>query len=136
MAKLLSLLVLVLMVVLLIPTGLVLASQNSVPGESMYPVKRTLEQGILTLASMTPWTKAYFQLDFSGRRYKEAKTLLANGKDAYLTLNELVVESSDAASSIDNVSLAQRQQMRAQLIAQLEASVRTISDHTPSQPVV
>lgn len=120
MVKLLSLLVLVLMLVLLIPTGLVIASQNSVPGETMYPIKRTLENTILIAVGITPWSKAYFQTSRSNSRYKEVRILLDRNENALTTLNELVAQTDDAASAIDNVSEGDRKELREQLIKQLE----------------
>lgn len=120
MAKLLSLMVLVLMLILLIPTGLVIASQNSVQGERMYPVKRNLEQGILLLAGLTPWTKAYFQVGLSDRRFNEVKTLIARGDNAAATLTELLAQTNTAVSSIEEVdSLSQKVELQQKLLAQL-----------------
>lgn len=100
MWQLLAKIVLIMAGVLLVPTGLVLASYNAVPGDKTYTLKRTLENGITTLASVHPVTRAYFKTDLSKRRFSEALTLINRGEDASSTLNELVEQTKSATDSI------------------------------------
>ena len=114
MAKLLSLLLLVAMFVLLIPTGLVLASQNAVPGDATYPIKRKLEDVIIAVFSVHPSTRAYFRVDFSQRRFKESAALFTKGDNtrAVETLRELISQTDIATSEIINL---QNQQQKKEL---------------------
>lgn len=63
------------------PTVLVLLSQNSLPGDLIYPVKRGMESAILAIASVSPATKTAFRTDLTTTRFKEAQTLLLNRSD-------------------------------------------------------
>lgn len=89
---------------LLIPTGLVLASQNAVPGDSTYSIKRSLEKVILSLASLHPSTQAYFHADLMNRRYKEAVALIEKGANASESLQELVAQTGTAAQIATTLS--------------------------------
>ena len=60
MIRLLSIITLILSIVLFPPASLALISNNAVPGDSIYPIKRFLEDGIYAVASITPGTKAWF----------------------------------------------------------------------------
>lgn len=104
MGRILSILFLVAIVMLLIPTGLVLASQNAVPGDSTYSIKRSLEKVILSLASLHPSTKAYFHADLMNRRYKEAVALIERGANASESLQELVAQTGTAAQIATTLS--------------------------------
>lgn len=95
----------VLMVVLLVPTGLVFASQDAVPGDRTYPIKRGLENVIVTLASVHPATRAFFKADMSKRRYKEAVALVKRGDtESQSSLVELVAQTEAAAEDIGQIS--------------------------------
>lgn len=103
MLKIFSILVFVLMALLLIPTGLVLASQDAIPGDLTYPLKRQLENITIRLASSNPETAAYFKADLSKRRFAEATALLSKGKNANETLVELIAQTKQAAYEIDQI---------------------------------
>lgn len=64
---------------LLFGGGLALASAESLPGEPLYPVKRTLEQMALALL---PGQEPTLRLDFAERRLQEAEALLQRGQIA------------------------------------------------------
>lgn len=106
MFKLLATVVFILAIVLFPPAILAYVSQDALPGDSLYPVKRKLEDGVLFLASITPQTKAWYALAYSQRRYKETTGLIAKGenKAAGGSLKELVSQTSLAASDIQHVS--------------------------------
>lgn len=105
MLALLSKALLVLIVALLLPTGLVFASQDAVPGDQTYPVKRGLENVIVRLAALHPSTRAFFKTDMANRRYKEAVTLIRRGDQASSeSLVELVTQTQAAAEDISQIS--------------------------------
>lgn len=61
-------------------------SQNTVPGDLFYPVKRGLENVVLVASSVHPATKVAFRTDLTGRRFKEAEQLLVlQGQTTALT---------------------------------------------------
>lgn len=121
MWQLLSKILLGLTVALIIPTVLVLVSQNSVPGDSTYPVKRALESVIIKLASVNPSTQAFFNVDFSQRRYIEAVALIKRGDSADQSLQELVTQTEEAATSIAEVGdPAAKQKLVVDLSAQID----------------
>ena len=59
MARLLALATLILSLVLFPPATLAYLSQDAVPGDRMYPIKRGFEDVILTVTSINPWSKAF-----------------------------------------------------------------------------
>ncbi len=122
MAKLLSILLLVLTVGLFPPAALALISNNAVPGDAAYPAKRKLEDVILLVASVNPATKAWFSAARSNRRFSEARVLIAQGKQgANETLGELVSQTAIAAKEIEQVSdSAQKQQLKEHLVQSIE----------------
>ncbi len=91
------------MIVLSPPTLLIIATQNALPGDFRYPVKRKLEEGVLLLASVNPVTKSYFNIARTGRRFNEAKILISNGKPSSTTLQEFVGETKNVASDIKSI---------------------------------
>ena len=121
MVKLLSILSIVLAVVLFPPAALALISNNAVPGDATYPIKRVLEDGIFAVASLNPTTKAWFAAARSDRRFKEFTTLVAQGKQGEDTLNELVEQTQVAATQIAEVNDEGQKQ---QLIEQLSKSIK------------
>lgn len=121
MVKFLSILSIILAIVLFPPAALALISNNAVPGDATYPIKRTLEGGIVKLASITPVTKAWFSVERSNRRFQETTVLIAKGGNFSKTLDELVDQTVVAAKEVAKVdSPAQKQE----LIAKLSASIK------------
>lgn len=55
---------------------LIFLSQDSIPGDFFYPVKRGLESVILAAASVNPATRAAFRTDLTERRFEEAQSLV------------------------------------------------------------
>lgn len=101
-------------------TVLILLSQNTVPGNLLYPYKRGLEYMILAAVSINPTTKAYFHADLSDRRYTEAEALLLAKKDVS-GLTSFVDEVHTTELAINNVSdPVQKQQMQQNLIAKID----------------
>ena len=61
---------------LAVPSFLVLASWNSLPGDALYGVKRGLEEVLLTLVSPSKDLSATVSVKYSERRFSEANSLL------------------------------------------------------------
>lgn len=120
MIKLLSLISLILTIVLFPPAVLALISNNAVPGDRTYPIKRSLENIILAAVSINPNTKAAFSQTRSDRRYKEFSALIAKGKETTGALNDLVEQTDMALSTISQVTNPQEKE---RLIAQLSSSI-------------
>lgn len=78
---------------------LILLSQNAVPGDIFYPIKRLLERGILIAASAHPTTRATFHTNLADRRFKEAESLLLARGDTSV-LPEFVLSVSLAEEEI------------------------------------
>ncbi len=141
MVKLLSTILLVLTILLFPPATLAVISQNAVPGDKTYPIKRGLEQGILTVASLTPYTKAMFSVNQSQTRFKEAQVLIASGKTgAGKTLEELVEQTAIAAQQIQTIQdPTQKAELKMQLIQSIQSYNQNLSQiqqqMQPRQPV-
>lgn len=104
----LSKIFIVVIIMLLFPTGLILASQNASPGDNTYPIKRGLEGVLSSIFSINPITKAYFKTDLSNRRFKESVVLIKrNSTDKTMTntsLVEMLSTTAVASADIKNVS--------------------------------
>lgn len=121
MAKLLSIIILVLAIVLFPPAALAVISNNAVPGDTTYPIKRILEDGIYAIASLNPTTKAWFAAARSDRRFKEVEVLATSGKQASQTLNELVEQTQVAASQLEQVKdPAEKEKLKQQLVESIK----------------
>lgn len=57
-------------------TVFVFISQNAVPGDAFYPLKRRLEDVVLVAAAAHPATRVAFRTNLTKRRFGEAETLL------------------------------------------------------------
>jgi len=138
--KLLSIISLILALVLFPPAALAVISNNAVPGDATYPIKRSLEDVIFAVASLNPTSKAWFSAARSDRRFTEFKTLVAEGKKGTDTLNELVEQTQIAASQIAQVT---NKEEKAKLIEQLQVSIEKydqgleqFADSPPKDPVL
>ncbi|MCL4200805.1 hypothetical protein KJZ67_05745 [Patescibacteria group bacterium] len=60
------------------PTVLIMASWSSLPGDTMYGVKRSFEQTLLAVARPSYDAQASLNSHYTKRRLEEAKTLLAS----------------------------------------------------------
>ncbi len=63
-------------------TVLIFLSQDSIPGDTFYPVKRGMENVILAAASVNPVTRAAFSTDLTTARFKEAQSLVISKSNA------------------------------------------------------
>lgn len=122
MIKVISLITVILFFILLPPAILALASQDALPGETLYPVKRSLENGILTIASMHPSSRAWFSLGYTNRRFSESKRLINRGEALQVknSLNDLVTQTTQVAGEIQTI---QNQEQKRQLIVELNKSI-------------
>jgi len=112
--RLLSILTIILAIILFPPAVLALVSNNAVPGDATYPIKRSLEDVIYSAASLNPTSKAWFSGAKSERRYKELNVLVAQNKvGAKKTLNELVVQTS---ITVDQISQVEDKSQKKQLL--------------------
>lgn len=101
-------------------TGLLIFSQDSKPGDFLYPYKRGTELIILAGASLNPGTKAFFHVDLAERRFNEAEMLLIAKADAS-GLNEFASEIRNAKSAvIANPDSAQRKELSKKLISKID----------------
>lgn len=104
MGELIGKVLVAVLIVLLGPTAAVVASQDSIPGDRTYPIKRGLENVVIGLASVSPRGKAFFSKDFSKRRFKETIALAKQGKAATSSLPELVSQTQIASLDIQKIS--------------------------------
>lgn len=63
-------------------TVLIFLSQDSIPGDLFYPVKRGMENVVLAAASVNPATRAAFRTDLTQVRFKEAQSLVVSKSNA------------------------------------------------------
>ena len=90
----------------LVPSGLILASWNAVPGDSLYGVKVGLEK---TLVSITPSLalQSSLQVNYTERRLAETQQLLADTyrpQETIQSLNNLESQAVQAQRAIESVS--------------------------------
>lgn len=146
MAKFLTVLSLILAAVLFPPAVLAVVSNNAVPGDFTYPVKRGLEDVIFAIASINPTSKAWFAAARSTRRFKETVILVdKNISTVSQSLDELVIQTEIAAKEIEQVkNLSQKEKLKKQLVESIngynqkltEIKSKVESQQAPSPPPV
>lgn len=94
---------LILIVLLFPPATLALISNNAVPGDATYPIKRGLEDVIYAAFSVNPVTKAWFSKARSNRRFDEISVLISQKKSTQDSLKELVDQTQTAAIQIKDL---------------------------------
>ncbi len=87
-------------------TVLILLSQNSIPGDFFYPVKRGLENIILAAASVSPTTKVAFRTGLTQTRFTEAQQLFVSKADT-TAFTDFVTEVSSTQKELSTVSNSQ-----------------------------
>lgn len=97
LARLAAAAALVLLALLGTGGGAVLAAENTVPGEALYPVKRLWEEIVLALAPLTGERDAIW-LWIAQRRLDEAETLAARGQLTPQALADLLAAMEQAAA--------------------------------------
>lgn len=84
-------------------TVFVLISQNAVPGDAFYPLKRRLEDVVLVAAAAHPATRVAFRTNLTKRRFSEAETLLLARLDTE-GLSNFVEEVQAARNEAEAIS--------------------------------
>lgn len=101
-------------------TVLILLSQNTIPGDLFYPVKRGLEGAVLATASVNPATRVAFRTDLTERRFDEAEKLLARADTAGLNgFIEEIQTTQQEVSTLLNIS--SKQELTDKLVKQIDA---------------
>lgn len=104
----------------LLPVSLLaFLSQNAVPGELFYPVKRGLENVVLVASSVHPATKVAFRTDLTERRFAEAESLLLlQGQTTALT--EFVTDFEIIEEELAQISSSEeKKELSENLIAKI-----------------
>jgi hypothetical protein len=89
--------------------GLLIASAKSLPGDTLYPLKRTVETTQLSLVT-DPAEKQALQLTFSQRRVEEAKSLIDDHRVETVQFNGVVTGRSDGEWVISGIPVQVSQQ--------------------------
>ena len=108
--------------VLLAPiTLLIFMSQNSLPGDFFYPIKRGLEGVVLAASSVSPATKVAFKTDLTNTRYKEAEALLLLAKSDTRGLSDFVTEVQTTQNDVLRLSnMEDRKRLSGELITKID----------------
>ena len=117
-------------------------SQNSIPGDFLYSIKRGYEGTALAFASLAPETKASYTTSLATVRFTEAEKLLLAKSDTQglATLVEQVQTAQDNVAAVQNVE--QKEELEQKLIASIDtyqASLlkvqQQIATNVASQPI-
>lgn len=101
-------------------TVLIFISQNTIPGDFFYPVKRGLENVVLAGASISPTTSAFFHTDLADRRFGEAEKLLVASADTR-GLTDFIDEVQATQFAIDALSeSSQKEELTQKLITKID----------------
>lgn len=114
----------------------VFASQNSLPGQNLYPVKTWSEDALLAL-TFSAQTRAGYEMDFTDRRIVEMEQLINSGtllpESVYTRLqSELNNVLQTAANLGDSQMLHLLQQLQQRAEVQLQTLNRLVDQAAPS----
>ena len=84
-------------------SGVAAASTDALPGQMLYPVKRAVEQVMLT-AAWTPTAEARVQTELASRRLDEAEQLLASGASPEL-VGPLLSEYEQHVAVVEDLAI-------------------------------
>lgn len=116
--KFFNILLTVLVLFLIIPTSAILASWNSLPGSSLYPVKRSLEKFSLSLIPNSLW-EMNFRFKLIDRRFDEAITSwFDNNSDQGLTA--MVEEARNMELAFEDLSPQTQIQIQTKAVTKLK----------------
>lgn len=93
---------------LLVPaTVLGYYAEKSLPGEVLYPLKRQIESGILSIESLTPYGKTNYLLALGDTRITETSALIERAKATGDYENNAVYSDSELVDLVTSVKQAQ-----------------------------
>lgn len=92
------------------PAILAYVSQDALPGDLRYPVKRLVENGVMAIASVNPNTKAMFSVSQSNTRLKEMIAVAQKGEDTQSLIDEIIKQNEETVAEISRVSNVNRRQ--------------------------
>lgn len=141
----------VLLFILLVPgTALGYFAENSLPNSPLYPVKRGIEQVVLTLVSVNTSAKSAYELSLANTRFTETKKLLASdtpiNQQSLQQLDTVTQQLTAAQASINTVSdPIQKAKLQVQFqssiqsyqtqISQIQQQLQTVQvSNTTTQP--
>lgn len=117
------------LVVLFIPTAMIVASWNALPGESMYGTKIALEHVALALASPSYATSGTLQIKYTERRFAEAKQLMASKQ----SIQGLPYLEKQIAETKKSIKRAPNKQAQIALAKQYINTLTTVSTDLEAQ---
>ena len=117
--QIINIVTLTLAFLLLAPVGLILASWNSLPGDSLYPAKRTLEKVALALLSPSYQAQTDLSTKLISRRLDEADTII-DTKSSSAGLEELKAQLALVQAQIQQAPTPEvKQQVTQKLVTTL-----------------
>lgn len=117
--QIINIITLTLTFIFLIPAGLILASWNSLPGDSLYPTKRTLEKVALALLSPSYQAQTGLSTKLISRRLEEADTII-DTKSSSAGLEELKAQLTLVQAQIQQAPTPEvKQQVTQKLVTTL-----------------
>lgn len=97
-----------------------LFSQNSIPGDFLYPVKLSIEKTGSLIFAFTPVSKANYNTSLTERRFEEAHTLLIKNSST-TGLTTLIEQTSITADSTTKIEdQAQKKEIEKKLIQDID----------------
>jgi hypothetical protein len=96
---------LMLVIFFLSGTGLVRASSGALPGDNLYPVKRTWE-GMRLLFTFTNEGRENLEMEYENERLEEADDLLAEGRTASITFSGYITAQSDVQWMVSGIPIS------------------------------
>jgi len=124
----------IIILLLVFPAAAILASWNSIPGSTLYPIKRGLEKTALALLPNS-FYEAQLRLKLIDRRTAETTASLVKGPNNTQALSELLAEARAAQFATTSLKQSQqRSEATQQLITKLTTTNQTLEQikTTPS----
>lgn len=113
----------------LIPSTLIVASWNSLPGDSIYGIKLTLERSLLVLVSPSYIAKGTLEMKYTERRFNETKRLLASKQ----SVEGLPYLNAQVASTKAVIEQAPDSKVQAQLAKSYIDTLTSVSSQLEEQ---
>lgn len=145
----------ILLVCLFVPaTVLGYYAEKSIPGQSLYPVKRGIESMVLAVESVTPYNKALYYQTLAAKRVDETGFLIAQAEvsgnfsttanESDMALTDVVLSIQQSATTTQSIANPDdKRKAQQELITsiqkyqeQLTQIHQTIQEHIMSAPVV